>query len=151
MLVGEQLGKDLGGGYYRFDNVAPDAHRLLAYADYGDVFDDAYVTAMPTTSADLQILLDLCIETRMTRVVGQVRDARGKPVKHAGVAVHDLFLYTKADAKGRYKLELPPGTWEVMAWSDGGDEDETFVPVTVTGPDDPGGGAPVVELDITIE
>jgi hypothetical protein len=80
----------------------------------------------------------MCIETRMTRLKGTVRDARGKAVKGAGVAVHDLFLDTTTDAKGRYELELPPGTWEVMAWADGGAEDETSASITVTGPEDPG-------------
>jgi hypothetical protein len=149
--VGEAVAEELGEGRYRFDAVAPGAHRLLVYADAGDVYDSAFATDVAFASVELEVLIDLCIETEMTRVAGTVRDARGKAVTAAGVAVHDLFLDTTTDAKGRYELELPPGTWEVMAWADGGNEDETFASVTVTGPEKPDAGMPVAELDITIE
>jgi hypothetical protein len=151
VLVGEALAEDLGEGRYRFEDVAPGEHRLLVYDEYGDVYDESFDTTVPLASADLEVMICICIETRMTRLEGTVRDARGKAVKHAGVAVRDLFLDTAADARGRYELKLPPGTWEVMAWSDGGDEDETFTSVTLEGPEDPGEVMPVVKLDIKIE
>jgi hypothetical protein len=151
ILVGEALAEELGEGRYRFEDVEPGEHRLLVYDEFGDVYDEPFVTSVPLASADLEVMICMCIETRMTRVKGTVRDARGKPAKHAGVAVHDLFLDAAADAKGRYEFKLPPGTWEIMAWTDGGDEDEAFASVTLPGPEDPGEVMPVVELDITIE
>lgn len=151
ILVGEAVAEDLGEGRYRFEEVYPGEHRLLVYDEFGDVYDEPFVTTVPLASADLEVMICMCIETRMTRVKGTVRDARGKPAKHAGVAVHDLFLDTATDAKGRYEFKLPPGTWEIMAWTDGGDDDETFASVTLAGPEDPGDVIPVVELDITIE
>jgi hypothetical protein len=151
VLVGEAAAEELGEGRYRFDAVAPGAHRLLVYADYGDVYDEALVTTVPLASAELEVMLCLCVGTRMTRVEGTVRDAGGKAAKGAGVAVHDLFLDTTTDAKGHYEIELPPGTWEVTAWTDGTDEYETFVSVAVTGPEEPGEEMPLVELDLTIE
>lgn len=149
--MGEQLGEELGDGDYRIDAVVPGSHRLLVYADMGDVYDSSFATDVALASAELEVLIDLCIETQLSRVRGTVRDARGKAVKGAGVAVRDLFLDTTTDGKGRYELELPPGTWEVMAWTDGGDEDEAFASVTLTAPDEPDAGMPVVDVDITIE
>lgn len=151
ILVGEAVAEELGEGRYRFQDVEPGPHRLLVYDEFGDVYDEPFVTSVPLASADLEVMICMCIETRMTRVKGTVRDARGKPAKHAGVAVHDLFLDAAADAKGRYEFKLPPGTWEIMAWTDGGDEDEAFASVTLPGPEDPGEVMPVVNLDITIE
>ena len=151
ILVGEAVAEELGEGRYRFQDVEPGPHRLLVYDEFGDVYDEPFVTSVPLASADLEVMICMCIETRMTRVKGTVRDARGKPAKHAGVAVHDLFLDAAADAKGRYEFKLPPGTWEIMAWTDGGDDDEAFASVTLPGPEDPGEVMPVVNLDITIE
>jgi hypothetical protein len=151
ILVGEAVAEDLGEGRYRFEDVEPGEHRLLVYDEFGDVYDEPFVTTVPLASADLEVMICMCIETRMTRVKGTVRDARGKAAKHAGVAVHDLFLDAATDAKGRYEFKLPPGTWEIMAWTDGGDEDEAFASVTLPGPEDPGEVMPVVDLDITIE
>lgn len=150
-MVGEAAAGDLGGGHYRFDEVYPGEHRLLVYDEIGDVYDEAFETTVPFASAELEVLIDLCIETQLSRVRGTVRDARGKAVKGAGVAVHDLFVDTATDAKGRYELKLPPGTWEVMAWVDGGAEGEAFAPVTLTAPDEPDAEMPVVDLDLTIE
>jgi hypothetical protein len=151
VLVGEALAEELGDGHYRIDEVYPGEHRLLVSAGVGDVYDSSFATDVAFASAELEVLIDLCIETQLSRVRGTVRDARGKAVKGAGVAVRDLFLDTTADAKGRYELELPPGTWEVMAWADGGAEDETFASVTLTAPEEPDAEMPVVNLDITIE
>jgi len=66
------------------------------------------------------------------------------------VAVRELFLDTTTDAKGRYELKLPPGKWEVMAWADGGAEDETFASITVTGPEDPGEAEAEARLDLRL-
>jgi hypothetical protein len=151
MLVGEAVAEDLGEGRYRFEAVEPGEHRLLVYDEFGDVYDEPFVTTVPLASAELEIIICMCIETRMTRVKGTVRDVRGKVVKGAGVAVRDLFLDTATDSKGRYEFKLPPGTWEIAAWTDGGDEDEAFASVTLPGPEDPGEVMPVVDLDLTIE
>ena len=150
VLVGEALAEDLGEGRYRFEDVYPGEHRLLVYDEYGDVYDESFDTTVPLASAELEVMLCMCIETRMTRLEGTVRDARGKAVKGAGVAVHDLFLDTTTDAKGRYELKLPPGTWEVMAWADGGADDETFASITVTGPEDPGEAEAEARLDLKL-
>jgi hypothetical protein len=150
ILVGEAVAEDLGEGRYRFDEVYPGEHRLLVYDEFGDVYDEPFVTTVPLASADLEVMICMCIETRMTRVKGTVRDARGKPAKHAGVAVHDLFLDTTTDAKGRYELKLPPGTWEIMAWADGGAEDETFASVTLAGPEDPGEEEAQAKLELKL-
>lgn len=150
VLVGEAVAEELGEGRYRFEEVYPGEHRLLVYDEYGDVYDERFETTVPLASAELEVMLCLCIETRITRLEGTVRDARGKAVKSAGVAVHDLFLETTTDAKGRYELKLPPGTWEVMAWADGGAEDETFVSVTVEGPADPGEEEAVARLELKL-
>lgn len=150
VLVGEALAEELGGGRYRLEDVYPGEHRLLVYDEYGDVYDEAFETTVPLASADLEVTLCLCIETRMTRLEGTVRDGRGKAVRHAGVAVRDLFLEATTDAKGRYQLELPPGTWEVMAWADGGSEAETFASVTVEGPADPGEEKAHMRLDLKL-
>jgi len=145
------LAEELGEGRYRVEAVAPGSHRLLVYADIGDVYDSTFATDVAFASAELEVLIDLCIETQLSRVRGTVRDARGKPAKGAAVAVRDLFVDTAADAKGRYELELPPGTWEVMARAAGGGEDEAVAPVTLTAPEEPDAEMPVVELDITIQ
>ncbi len=150
LLVGEAVAEELGEGRYRFEDVYPGEHRLLVYDGIGDVYDESFVTTVPLASAELEVMLCLCIETRMTRLAGTVRDARGKAVKHAGVAVRELSLETNTDAKGRYELELPPGTWEVTAWADGGAEDEASASVTVTGPAEPDESMPVVDLDIEL-
>jgi len=145
------VGEELGDGDYRLEAVVPGSHRLLVYDVIGDVYDEPFLTTVPLASAELEILIDLCLETQLSRLRGTVRDARGKAVGGAGVAVPDLFLDTTTDAEGRYELELPPGTWEVMAWTDGGEEDETFASVTLTAPEEPDAGMPVVDLDLTIE
>jgi hypothetical protein len=149
--VGEQLGEELGEGRYRLEAVAPGKHRFLVYDVIGDVYDEPFATDVALASAQLEVMIDLCVETQLTRVRGTVRDARGKAAKGAAVAVRDLFLDTTTDAKGHYEIELPPGTWEVTAWTDGTDEYETFVSVAVTGPEEPGEEMPLVELDLTIE
>ncbi len=149
--MGEQLGEELGDGDYRIEAVVPGSHRLLVYADIGDVYDSSFTTDVALASAELEVLIDLCVETQLSRVRGTVRDARGKAVKGARVAVRDLFVDTAADAKGRYELELPPGTWEVAAWIDGGEGGEAFAPVTLTAPEEPDAEMPVVDLDFKIE
>jgi hypothetical protein len=148
--VGEQFGEELGEGKYRLAEVYAGEHRLLVYAGIGDVYDESFVTTVPLASAELEVMIDLCVETEMTRLAGTVRDARGKAVKGAGVAVRELFLDATTDAKGRYELELPPGTWEVMAWADGGAEDETFASITVTGPEDPGEAEAEAKLELKL-
>jgi len=141
----------LGEGKYRLAEVYAGEHRLLVYDVVGDVYDEPFVTTVPLASAELEVMIDLCVETQMTRLAGTVRDARGKALKGAAVAVRELFLETTTDAKGRYELELPPGTWEVRAWADGGAEDETSASVTVTGPAEPDESMPVVDLDVKLE
>ncbi len=150
ILVGEAEAEELGEGRYRFEDVYPGEHRLLVYDEYGDVYDEGFETTVPLASADLEVIICMCIETRITRLEGTVRDARGKAVKGAGVAVRDLFLDTATDAKGRYRIELPPGTWEVMAWADGGAEDEAFATVTLAGPEEPGEEKARATLDLKL-
>jgi hypothetical protein len=149
--VGEELGAELGAGRYRLEAVAPGSHRLLVYAGIGDVYDSAFATDVAFASAELEVLIDLCVETQVTRVRGTVRDARGKAVKDAAVVVYDLFLDTATDARGRYELELPPGTWEVAARRGGGSEDEASASITLAAPEEPDAAVPVVDLDIELK
>ena len=141
----------MGEGKYRLAEVYAGEHRLLVYDVVGDVYDEPFVTTVPLASAELEVMIDLCVETQMTRLAGTVKDERGKALKGAAVAVRELFLETTTDAKGRYELALPPGTWEVRAWADGGAEDETSASVTVTGPAEPDESMPVVDLDVKLE
>jgi hypothetical protein len=150
LFVGEQLAEELGGGRYRLKGVTPAVHRLMVYGDCGDVFDDAYVAAVQSPSADLEVVLCLCVETRLTRVVGTVRDANGVPVERADVAVADLFLSATTDTKGRYEFKLPPGTWEITARPARTDL-EGFASIALEKPDDAVEEMPVGGLDITAE
>ncbi|UCH79258.1 MAG: hypothetical protein JSU81_04725, partial [Candidatus Coatesbacteria bacterium] len=76
------MGEELGEGRYRLADVAPGTHRLLVYDTVGDVYDEPFVTTVPLASAELEVLIDLCIETQLSRLRGTVRDARGKAIKH---------------------------------------------------------------------
>lgn len=150
LLVGEQLGKKLGGGRYRLEGVSPDVHRLMVYGDCGDVYDDAYVPAVISSAANLDVMLCLCINTRLTRVTGTVRDENDVPIERADVAVSDLFLSTTTDAKGRYELKLPPGTWEITARPVYTDM-EGCASITLEKPGDEVEEMPIVGLDIKVE
>jgi hypothetical protein len=150
LLVGEQLGQELGGGRYRLKDVTPDVHRLMVYGDCGDVYDDAYVPAVISSAADLDVMLCLCINTRLTRVVGTVRDENGVPVERADVAISDLFLSATTDTKGRYELKLPPGTWEITA-RPVYTEMEGSASITLEKPGDEVEEMPIVGLDIKVE
>jgi hypothetical protein len=148
VLVGEALAEELGDGRYRLEDVYPGEHRLLVYAGVGDVYDASFATDVAFASAELEVLIDLCVETQMTIVKGRAKDDRGKRVAGARVGVEDLFVETTTDKKGRYELELPPGTWTVAAYGDGR---AAATEVTVAGPPEPWEEVPVVELDLRLE
>src|SRR5438093_12610249 len=46
-------------------------------------------------------------------LTGVVMDAAGKPLEYANVAVPALHAGAVADEQGRFRIELPPGHYEI--------------------------------------
>jgi hypothetical protein len=106
-------GRFSSDGTYRIQGLAPGEWFLSA--DLGDRFANATVTIAPDEPEVVQDLSFLRTEVR-----GRVIDVAGKPADEIGIGLMgpDEKYWTKTGPDGAFFLEVPDGTYEILAFQE---------------------------------
>ncbi len=100
-------------GAYRIDGL-PAGSQPMSAASIGFVS----ATASPTVVANSTVTQDFLLDRSATYVAGEVRDALTNATI-AGATVEIGTTTTLTDALGRYRIDEPPGTYDVTASAPG--------------------------------
>ena len=97
-------------GLFRFDGVAPGRATVTATArGFSEVTRSIDVVANRSASLELQMELD----NPEGQLRGTIRSRSGRPLRKATAKVYPGGAKTKADAQGRFRLDVKPGSYKV--------------------------------------